>query len=253
MPSKLPTPSNNSTPPVVKTSGLSVTYPGQSHPAVADITFDIQPATINTLLGPNGSGKSTVIKAILNLVNYSGKIQVFGREVAEVYPQIGYVPQFTNFDASFPISVAEFVDLALVKTQHPAEWRRTRVRETLAEIDSTNIIDKPIAALSGGQLQRALLARALVHQPQLLVLDEPEAGIDVGAEQTFYEIIRRLVNDEHVTVIIASHELDVVYNYADRVICINRQLVCDGTPELALSKDVFEKLYGREIKLYKHR
>lgn len=235
---------------IVSIENLTVKYPQQTHPAIENISLDIFSESITTLLGPNGAGKSTLIKAILNLINYKGEIRVFGRNVQEVYPQIGYVPQFKDFDPAFPMNVAEFIELSLIKSPHPKKWRQEKVHQILRSIDSSSLIQKPISTLSGGQLQRALLARALVHNPKLLILDEPEAGIDVGAEQTFYEMIAKLVEKQGITVIIASHELDVVYNYASRVICLNHQLVCDGPPNVALSQAVFEKLYGRQIKLY---
>ena len=115
--------------PVVSVRNVTVRYPGQRHLAIDGISFDISSGTINTLLGPNGSGKSTVIKSILGFVEYEGEIDVLGRDVQEVYSQIGYVPQFKEFDASFPITVEEFLGYSLVNTKHPKDWREHQVSD----------------------------------------------------------------------------------------------------------------------------
>jgi zinc transport system ATP-binding protein len=236
-------------PPALEVEGLTVYYPGNNHPAVDDVTLSIDKGKIAVLIGPNGSGKTTLIKAILGLIGYEGKIRVFGEDVKNNYKKIGYVPQRFNFDLTFPITVYEFISLAVDGEKGIV---KNKIKEILKTIDAEDLIDRKLSSLSGGQLQRALLARALIRNPELLVLDEPEAGIDVGGEQTFYDMVEKLVQIDNITALISSHELDIVYTYATDVICLNKKLFCLGSPRKVLNQDVFEKLYGRSLKFYGH-
>jgi zinc transport system ATP-binding protein len=122
----------------------------------------------------------------------------------------------------------------------------------LKEIKAEHLYEKPLTALSGGELQRVLLARAFVHKPKLLILDEPEAGIDVGGEQTLYELLTDLVKKEGLTILTASHELDVVFEFTDQVVCLNRKLICKGKPKEVLNQSTFMKMYGKHISFYAH-
>ncbi len=234
-------------------SNLTVQYNSRAHPAVEDVSFAVERGSISALIGPNGSGKSSLIKAVLGLVKYEGKIEVFGASVEEQYGNIGYVPQRFSFDHTFPITVSEFLDIShMHEYEQDISHRHDSIDHVLDVVQLHDTQDHLLSDLSGGQLQRVLLARALIHEPELLVLDEPEAGIDVGAEQTFYDVLDDLVQEQQVTVLLASHELDVVYGYADQVICLHRRLVCAGTPGEALKQETFEKLYGHGIRHYEH-
>ncbi len=227
---------------------VSVTYPGQQNKAVEKISFEIKEGSITTMIGPNGSGKSTLIKAMLGIMDYEGEIKVWGKEVALVYEKIGFVPQRYVFDRHFPVSVEEFVGMPVMDQQ----IRGKKVRQALKAATVTELSKRLLDQLSGGQLQRVLLARALVNEPQLLVLDEPEAGVDVGGEQSLYDLLEELTHEKKLTVLVASHELDVVYTYADQVVCLNKRMVCSGKPREVLKQSVFEELYGRELKFYGH-
>ena len=124
-----------------------------------------------------------------------------------------------------------------------------------AVLERVNLIGKKtekISDLSGGQLQRLLLARAIVHEPKFLILDEPEAGVDVGGEQLFYELLKNLSKKDGVTILLASHEVSLINQFADTVICINKQLVCYGKPKKVLTDDTFKKLYGGGVMYYSH-
>lgn len=236
--------------PALEIDNLTVTYPGYSHTAVDNVSFEIKKNSITALIGPNGSGKTTVIKAVLGLIDYQGEIQVFGRPIEVAYQQIGYVPQRFAFDPTFPLTVFEFVSLVL--SSFSKKDVAAKVRKTLDWVKASDLIERKLSSLSGGQLQRVLLARALVNNPKLLLLDEPEAGVDVGGEQTFYDLVEELVHKKEMTAIVASHELDVVYTYAQQVICLNRHLLCTGVPKEVLNQETFEKLYGRNLKFYGH-
>jgi ABC-type Mn2+/Zn2+ transport system ATPase subunit len=236
--------------PALEVKNLTVKYSGDSQIAVEDVTFEVSPDTVAMLIGPNGCGKTTVIKAVLGLVGYDGEIKVFGEPVSKMYSKIGYVPQRFSFDRTFPITVFEFVSLVLAT--HSSKNLARKVKQTLEYVGADTFAKKKMSTLSGGQLQRVLLARALVKDPKLLLLDEPEAGVDVGGEQTFYDLVERLVDQKNVTAIIASHELDIVYTYAQQVICLNRKMLCAGVPKKVLNQQTFEKLYGRGLKFYGH-
>lgn len=227
---------------------LSVSYPGYSHFAVEHISFSVEEGTIAALIGPNGSGKSTIIKSILGLLDYQGKIEIYGKPAQKALGTIGYVPQRFSFDPTFPLTVEEFVLMTLISEKN----KNDLLSEALSYVDALDLRNRKLSTLSGGQLQRVLLARALVKKPSLLLLDEPEAGIDVGGEQTFYDLMEKLVKDEKITALVASHELDVVYAYAQKVVCVNRTMLCYGVPQKVLNQETFEKLYGRGLKFYGH-
>lgn len=237
---------------VVEVKNLSVKYPNRLHLAVEDVSFEVNKGTITTVIGPNGSGKTTVIKAILGFLHYTGEIRVFGKPVYEVYDQIGFVPQRFGFDEDFPINVTEFVMMPLRVNTCKTDCIK-QVKAKLNQVGCGELNNRLMKELSGGQLQRVLLARALVSNPKLLFLDEPEAGVDVAGEQSLYDLLEVLVKKEKLSVLVASHELDVVYTYADTVVCINRKLVCTGKPIQVLNQKMFEALYGRQLKFYGHK
>jgi zinc transport system ATP-binding protein len=233
----------------LEVTDLTVVYPGYKHKAVENVSFSIEKGTISALIGPNGSGKTTIIRSILGLVDYRGTIEVFGKSVNKARSSIGYVPQRFSFDPTFPVTVNEFISMVVASGSERFE----KVKEALKYVEGSQLGDRKLSTLSGGQLQRVLLARALVNKPLLLLLDEPEAGVDVGGEQTFYDLMEKLVKDENITALIASHELDVVYAYAQRVVCVNQKKLCDGVPKEVLNQDTFMELYGRGLKFYGHQ
>jgi zinc transport system ATP-binding protein len=236
--------------PALEINNLSVKFPGYAYLAVENANFSAKEGKITALIGPNGSGKTTVMKAILGLVDYTGEIKAFGDSVENIYGKIGYVPQRYSFDPTFPITVEEFVSLVLVDKK-PSK-ARLKVKKALGFVEGEDLSGKRLSTLSGGQLQRVLLARALVEDPKLLLLDEPETGIDVGGEQTFYDLLEKLVKTKKLTALVTSHELDVVYTYADEVVCINRKVFCTGAPKEILDQNTFKELYGRDLRFYGH-
>lgn len=230
---------------------LTVWFEGQERPAVEEVSFALDEGQIAILIGPNGSGKSTVLRAILGLVPFRGEVRVFGMPAAEARRQIGYVPQRVGFDLTLPLTVEEAVRMPLLGARGPnVEDAVGHFTETLG---IANVLGKPLGALSGGQLKRAMIARAMVAKPRLLLLDEPEAGIDVGGEQTLYELLQRLVTHHRLTALVCSHDLDLVFRYADEVLCLNRRLQCAGPPAETLTADALARLYGPTTALYRHR
>lgn len=213
--------------------------------AIEDISFSIKKGEIVALVGPNGSGKSTLATLLIGLEEPTkGNIVIDGKSPASFMGNIGYVPQRFNVDRSIPISVGEFLLLA--------KGDKTLIAKTLARVGLFGIEEKRLGTLSGGQLQRVLVARALLHKKDILILDEPASSIDVGGEEALYELLHRLNHEDGTTIIVISHELDFVYQYATNVICLNRRLLCTGSPKKVLTADILEKMYGGHVRHYAH-
>ena len=210
-----------------------------------NITFDIPRHKIAAIIGPNGSGKSTLLKALLGLVEYSGEVKLLGLPVHKAFKRIGYVPQRFKLEQNFPITVEEFLNISSNPTQK-------RIREVLKDVEMTRHRNKMMGKLSGGQIQRILIAHAILDKPDILFLDEPTSGIDIDGVRDFYGIIKHLNETHHTSVILVSHEVNMVYKFADTVLCLNKNLVCNGDPEVALTKAVMKKMYGEDVDLKAH-
>jgi ABC-type Mn2+/Zn2+ transport system ATPase subunit len=214
--------------------------------ALQRVSFTIEKNEIVAVIGPNGSGKTTLLKAILGLLPHEGEIRVLGRKPKSALPFLGYVPQHFAFDRNFPLTVEEFVSLTCRKPD------KLSFAGTLLEAGMSGLKDKLIGELSGGQLQRVLIAHAMLHQPRILFLDEATSGIDVEGQADFYSSIRRLNREHGVTVLMVSHEISMVYAFSDRIICLNRDLISHGETRSALNRDMLKKLYGDNVDLTFH-
>ncbi|MCL5942074.1 MAG: metal ABC transporter ATP-binding protein [Actinobacteria bacterium] len=228
------------------------------HLIFEDVSFVVDEGEIAIIIGPNGAGKTMLMRTILNLIPaQTGRVTILGhdhRDLGDASRRIGYMPQRLDFDRTFPITVFEVMLLRLERSGfwlHRARLRE-RVRAALARVHAEKLIDRPIGRLSGGELQRVLLAYALLTSPELLLLDEPAAGVDVAGEDTFYEIIHALKREQNLTVVMVSHDLDVVFKYADQVLCLNRRLLCRGAPRAVLQPEVLEQTYGALASSYHH-
>lgn len=218
---------------------------------LSDLTFSIERGKVVALIGPNGAGKTTLARLLLSLETPTrGTIRIDGAAPQKARGRIGYVPQRFTFDRSLPITVREF--LLLPACAHPAHQSYQSVENALADVDLVAVIDQRLGTLSGGQFQRVMIARALMHKKDILVLDEPTTGIDVGRERTVYDLIMRLNQEHHCTILFISHELDVVFRYAEEVLCINKRLVCHGPPQQVLSPRMLEEMYGHFAGAYHH-
>lgn len=237
--------------PVLVLEGVTVRFERQDRPAIEDLSFTLTEGQIAILIGPNGSGKSTVLKAVLGLVPYTGAISIFGASAAAARRYIGYVPQRLAFDATLPLTVAETVRMPLFGDRSAAA--EDAFGHFTAALGLEPLLARPLGTLSGGQLKRTLIARAMVTRPRLLLLDEPEAGVDVGGELTLYELLDRLVSEHRLTALVCSHELELVFRYADVVLCLNRRLQCAGPPRDVLTPAALGELYGPATALYQHR
>ena len=221
---------------------LSVTL--EAHPVLTDVSLSVQPGEIVTILGPNGSGKSTLLRALLGIVPASS-----GKVTQRPGLVVGYVPQRLAVDRTMPMTVRRF--LSLPRRVGDAEAAAALVRVGLPEVAGRQMAD-----LSGGQFQRVLLARALLAQPDILILDEPTQGLDQPGEAAFYRLIEEVRRETGVAVLMVSHDLHVVMAASDRVICLNGHICCEGTPRVVSTAPEYRALFGLgtqgALALYQH-
>ncbi len=230
--------------PVIEAHNVTVSL-GRK-PVVNNVSFSLKQGEIASIVGPNGAGKTTLVRAILGLIPYTGSIRLFGTQPKKMISKVGYVPQKFSFDTSFPLTVHEFLSLTLHKNDHK------RIIDSLEEMEVKDSMYKMLGDLSGGQLQRVLIARALLHNPKILFLDEPTSGVDMEGARTFYEIIEHLNKSHDVTIVLISHEINMVYKFATYVICLNKDLYCKGVPKETITQEILRKLYGKNVQLRPH-
>jgi zinc transport system ATP-binding protein len=210
------------------------------------------------LIGPNGSGKTTLLRCLLGLEKPArGEIKLFGEtNPKRVLPRVGYVPQKLSLDRSFILSVREFLALRLHETRNWFWQSHTKtdalIKGALDEIGAGQLLDRPVAQLSGGQLQRVLIAFALLSKPELLLLDEPTAGVDSPGEETFYDLIASVQRQHKISVILVSHDLSMVYSHASRVYALNGVICCEGPPEQVMNAESLKQAYGLHATPYAH-
>jgi zinc transport system ATP-binding protein len=226
-------------------------------PVLRGVNMRVPQGQIVALIGPNGSGKTTLLRCLLGLQKYSGEVKLFGAgELANVLPRIGYVPQRLALERSFILSVREFLALRLRQTRHWFFHSHKKldaiIRPALVQIGVENLLDRPIAQLSGGQLQRVLIAFALLNKPDLLLLDEPTAGVDTPGEETFYDLIASVQRQHKLTVILVSHDLSMVYSHASRVYALNGVICCEGPPDQVMNAESLKQAYGMHATPYSH-
>ena len=221
--------------------------------ALDNVSLDLLPGTHTAIIGPNGAGKSTLIKTILGLIPIkSGKIRLFdgnGRQLNRFKLEIGYIPQKFPFEPTFPLTVAELVGLGLNKKQWWYSQKRKQgiIQQALEQVNLTKQARQKIGTLSGGELKRVLLAYCLVVPRRLLVLDEALAGVDVTGEMEFAALLNQLKQEQKWTILEVSHDLDLVSKYCDSVICLNRQLLYQGSPKDTLIPENLLKIYGASV------
>lgn len=242
--------------PIVEVRDLRVVLGGQN--VLEGVSLNVPAGQLVALIGPNGSGKTTLLRALVGLQKpASGEIKLFGKPAgAAALPRIGYVPQRFNVESSFILSVREFLALRLRETRHwfwhSHHHTDERLRASLADIGVEALLDRPLAKLSGGQLQRVLIAFSLLGKPELLLLDEPTAGVDLPGEQTFYELIADIQQRHRLTVMLVSHDLSMVYRHASWVYALNRVVCCQGSPQHVMNADSLKQAYGIHVSPYEH-
>ena len=228
------------------------------NPILRGVNLEIPRGESVALIGPNGSGKTTLLRTILGLQKIDrGEIRLFGEpNIRKVRRRVGYVPQKISLDRGFILSVREFLALRLPKTKQWF-WQKHSttdkiVASTMHEIGVEQLLDRPIAQLSGGQLQRVLIAFSLLENPDLLLLDEPTAGVDTPGEASFYELISQVQKKHGLTVVLVSHDLSMVYRYATWVYALNGVICCEGSPEQVMNAESLRQAYGLHVSPYGH-
>jgi zinc transport system ATP-binding protein len=217
---------------------------------ISNVSFDVAPHAIHFLIGPNGAGKSTLFSAVLGLIEFSGVIRLHWCRSG----RIGYVPQFFTVDRTLPLTVGEF--LAMARQRRPVclgigRALRRHLDDLLARVGLVGFLQRPLGALSGGELQRVLLANAIDPAPELLLLDEPATGLDESAAQKLEEILLRLKTDEGTGVLMVSHDLAHARRIGDQVTLIDREVRLSGPPSRILKGDLADALAmgGQQIVL----
>ncbi len=228
---------------LISADNLAVHFGGSA--VLSGVSLAVEPGEIVTILGPNGSGKSTLLRALLGIVPLSA-----GRVTRAAGLRLGYVPQKLAVDRSMPMTVRRFLSL-------PKRVGDVAATQALARVDLPEVEGRQMSELSGGQFQRVLLARALLSDPQLLILDEPTQGLDQPGEAAFYRLIEELRRETGAAVLMVSHDLHVVMAASDRVICLNGHICCEGTPRVVSNAPEYRALFGLGTKgalaLYQHQ
>lgn len=212
--------------PIIKVTNLSYYY--DSIPALDHISFTVDKGDFLGIIGPNGAGKTTLFQCMLGIVNdYSGEINLFGfdiRQGKKMLQTTGYVPQKKSVEQAFPATVSEIVSLGMIGNKINTE----SIDSAIEFVELGAYRNKRIGELSEGQQQRVIIAKALVKQPDLLILDEPTTGIDSAAQQRFYDLLTKLNKDKGITIVWSSHDMNAVKKLASKVACIDRKLFFHG-------------------------
>jgi zinc transport system ATP-binding protein len=210
---------------------------------INNLTFKVKQGEFLTVVGPNGSGKTVLLKSLLGLISkYEGEVNW------DKKAKIGYLPQgLTQLKVKrIPLTVREFLQLKIIDNSKIGEMM------SLVGIKDEKILDKRIGNVSGGQFQRILMMWALVDSPNVLLFDEPTAGIDAGGEKTIYDLLYKIWKENKITIILITHDLNVVYKYSTNVLCVSRDNICQSSPKEVLLPEMLEEIYDMPIKFYKH-
>ena len=245
--------------------------------AVNKISFSVQEGDLLGIVGPNGAGKTTLFRAILGLQSYQGKIKLFGYEgnqYASLLPMIGYVPQKVNFESNFPATVYDVVAMGILSKKKLAKgatliqncgccWNRIfvtsskdseKIEEALKIVGLESFKDRRISELSGGEQQRAFIAKSLVKEPLLMILDEPVTGVDMDVQNKFYSVLRKINKENKITIVWSSHDLTAISDLATRVACMNRELFFHGEKEeFFANKDILKTYSESAMQLHMHK
>lgn len=244
--------------PIVSIKELSFRY--ASEPVLDRVGFDLLKGDYIGLVGPNGSGKSTLVKSLLGLLPLqSGSVEVFGKPINQFseWQRIGYVPQHVfRGDRAFPATVRE-----VVESGHMSEnsilcqlglSKCEPITHALQTAGIEHLLGRRIGELSGGERQRVFIARALVSRPELLILDEPTAGIDQAAQEAFYDLLETLNKKHGITILLISHDLEIIAHEAKTAICLNRGIVYSGPAKALHDEEVIKRLFGSRVQHIDH-
>ncbi|WP_066634025.1 metal ABC transporter ATP-binding protein [Desulfolucanica intricata] len=244
--------------PLVEIKDLYFCYEDKT--VLEGVNLKVYPGDYLAVVGPNGSGKTTLLKLMLGLFKpVKGKIRLFGQDLERFkeWTRVGYVPQkATHFDHRFPATVEEIV--AAGRYARAGLGRRLKAADREAVDSALDLVGmraykaNPVGRLSGGQQQRVFIARALAGKPELLILDEPVVGLDAGAQEDFYNLLRRLNQEYGITLITVSHDTGAVGSQVNKLACINRRLIYHGSPQDIPSGETLAELYGMPVRAVSH-
>lgn len=232
--------------PLLSVKNLSVRF--GDLPVLEGLSLDINKGDVVAIMGPNGAGKTVFFRAILGLIPYEGEVS-WPKHV-----KIGYVPQKLSVAKDLPLTVMEFLELKGASKEE--------IHESLEEVGflkghdahhwEHHLLNARLGEISGGEFQRVLIAYALINHPDVLLFDEPTAGVDIGGEETIYSLLEKLHEKLGLTILLITHDLNIIYRYAGKVLCLNKEKICYGSPKESLSPEVLERLYGAKVKIYEH-
>jgi len=230
----------------------SVSYNYNSESVLENVSFDVEEGDFLGIIGPNGAGKTTLFHCMLGLLNsYSGKIIILNQDIKKykkIFSKIGYIPQKKSIDQKFPLTVKELVSLSL-----PRNTSKNIVLEILKQVGLYKLKNKTIGQLSGGQQQRVLIAKALVNNPIILMLDEPTNELDHKSQNDFYSLLKELNEKNKITIIWSSHDMDAVNKYANKVSCINKRMFFHGDKgEFFSSEDHLKNYSESTMQIHMH-
>ena len=224
--------------PILKVKNLNVNFGKED--IIKDLSFEVKRGEVLVILGPNGAGKTTLLRALLGLIPYEGEIVWESKNISYLPPQEliqrKYLP---------PMTVEEFFRFKDVGKED--------ILKIFEEVGlDASLLKRPFNALSTGQFQRMTIAWALVDNPDILLFDEATYGIDAGGEETIYSLLHKFWEKRNITILLVTHDLDIVYEHANSVLCLNKEKMCYGEPTKILTPQNLEKIYGTGIKFYKH-
>lgn len=223
---------------ILQIKDLNVSLNGQK--IIEGVSLNLKDKENLMIVGPNGAGKTIMLKVLLGLIPYEGEIKWKDNI------KIGYVPQKLSMPKEIPLSVEEFFRFKSASME--------KIKESLESVGLNDfcILKMELGMISAGQFQRVMIAWSLIDKPNALLFDEPTAGIDIGGEETIYNLLKKIEKNLNLTIILVSHDLNIVYKLADNVLCLNKKALCYGNPKEALSQENIDKLYKGEIKFYDH-
>lgn len=224
-----------------------------------NINLNLEEGRFLGIVGPNGSGKTTLLRAIIGIIRpSSGSVKIFGTSPLEAIHKniFGYLPQSQKIEVNFPARAIDVVLMGIYSRlgifRWPSKQDIERAREILSMMEMSGLENEHFGDLSGGQQQRVSIARALINNPKILILDEPSTGIDVVGQEDFYHLLKGLQRRLNLTIIMVSHDIGTVTSYVDEIACLNKILHYHGSPIGALSDAVIKKLYGKHVDIMMH-
>ena len=243
---------------IIELDKVSFSY--ESNLVLKDISLVVHKGDYLGIIGPNGGGKTTLLKIMIGLLKPTqGTVKLFGQDIKQFkdWPSIGYVPQkVLSFDAKFPATVEEVVSMGRYAKRGLFRWLNKQdkeiINQALEQVNMTKYKKSLIGDLSGGQQQRVFIARALAAQPKVIFLDEPTVGVDLDTQEQFYTLLEKLNEELDLTLVLVSHDIDVVTNEVSELACINQTIVYHGYPDDFIKKDYLKELYGKGVRFILH-